>query len=152
MRLFSMVTIAMACLLSACSQAPKSQSTDSVQTAPEEGKFLDPEGDFTLHVSNQSFAITPVDIRIQIDGQTVVNGDFDVENQHNWKTFKLALAPGKHVLFVSSTKGEAELVKEFQVEGEQWAVIDFWYYPESHYSPTPRKFSFHLQNTPVYFQ
>jgi len=131
---------------------PTAQTADCVPTASQDGKLLDAQGNFTLHVSNQSFAITPVDICIKIDGQTVVSQDFEVENQHSWKTFQLVVATGKHVLFVSSRKGEAELVKEFKVEGEQWAAIDFWYYPESHYNPTPRKFSFHLQNTPIYFQ
>lgn len=150
MRLFCMMTIA--CFLLACSQTQIPQSVDGVQAAPEDGKLLDPQGNFTLHVSNQSFAITPVDIKVEIDGQVIVSSKFKVGNQHNWKTFKLALDPGLHHLYVSSIKGQVELSKNIQVTEEHWAVIDYWYYPDTHYNPTPKKFSFSIQDEPIHFQ
>jgi hypothetical protein len=147
-----MMTMATACFLLACSQTPTSQNADGVQTSTGNGALLDPQGNFTLHVSNQSFAITPVDIKVEIDGQVVVSRKFSVGNQHNWKTFKLALEPGLHHLYVSSIKGQAELSRNIQVTGQHWAVIDYWYYPDTHYNPTPKKFSFNISDEPVYFQ
>ena len=152
MRLLCIMTAAVMCFLLACSQTPSSPRADGVQTAPEDGKLLDPQGNFTLHVSNQSFAITPVDIKVEIDGHVVVSKKFKVGNQHNWKTFKLALKPGMHHLYVSSIKGQAELSRNIQVTGEHWAVIDYWYYPDTHYNPTPKKFSFDIHDEPVHFE
>jgi len=119
---------------------------------PPESKLLDPNGSFTLYVSNQSFAISPVDIQVEIDGEVVIREYFDVANQHNWKAFKLSLSPGQHKLKVSSVKGNAELSKEFDVTDEHWAVVDYWYYPKSHYNPTPKKLTFDIQDTPIRFQ
>lgn len=121
--------------------------------APVDTKLLDPNGNFTLHVSNQSFAITPVDIQVLIDGERVVHEDFDVGNQHGWKRYTLSLAPGKHEIRVSSEKGKAELSQEIEVTGQHWAVIDYWYYPEvtGGAGPTPKKFGFSMQDSPIGF-
>ena len=116
----------------------------------------DKDGNLTLYVSNQSFAITPVDITILIDGRKAVIGNFDVKGkriaQHNWIKHVFTLSPGKHKLKVLSKKGEAILEKEFSIKGKHWAVVDYWYYPKSHYSPTPRKFRFNIQDKPIQFE
>jgi len=109
---------------------------------PVNSRLLDPQGGFTLLVSNQSFAITPVDIRIEIDGETVVHEYFEVGNQHNWKAYRLSLNPGQHTLRLSSAKGRATLLTTFTVTGKHWAVVNYWYYPKSHDNPTPKHFSF----------
>ena len=114
--------------------------------------LLDPEGNFTLYVSNQSFAIDPVDVKIFIDNQIVVDQDFYVESQHSWQVFQLSLVPGKHTLRAKSRKGKARLEKTFDVKGRHWAVVDFFYYPRTHYSPTPKKFTFDISNKPIGFQ
>ncbi|MBC8870944.1 MAG: hypothetical protein H8E44_16085 [Planctomycetes bacterium] len=112
----------------------------------------DKTGNFVLHVSNQSFAITPVDVTIHIDGKRAVAGNFEVEDQHNWVKRIFRLQPGKHKLVVVSKKGQAKLEKEFEIKDKHWAVINYWYYPKSHYNPTPKHFSFNIQNKPIYFQ
>lgn len=111
---------------------------------PPESKLLDPNGSFTLYVSNQSFAIRPVDIQVEIDGEVVVREYFYVGDQHNWKAFKVSLSPGQHQLKASSVKGNTELSTEFDVTDEHWAVVGYWYYPKSHYNPTPKKFTFNI--------
>jgi len=123
------------------------------QLAPPDSKLLDPNGRFTLYVSNQSYAISPVDVQVEIDGEVVVREHFHVGNQHNWKAFTLNLSAGKHRLKVSSAKGEAELPTEFEVKGEHWAVINYWYYPKGTHgaNPTPRHFSFTIKDEPIYF-
>jgi len=112
----------------------------------------DKTGNFVLHVSNQSFAITPVDVTIHIDGKRAVAGNFEVKGQHNWIKHVFRLQPGKHKLVILSKKGQAKLQKEFEVVDKHWAVINYWYYPKSHYNPTRKHFSFNIQNKPIYFQ
>ena len=114
------------------------------------------DGNFTLYVSNQSLALTPVDVTILIDGKRAVSGNFDVgrgENaQHRRIKHVLALTPGKHQLKILSKKGAATLEKEIEIKGKHWAVVDYWYYPESHYSPKPKQFSFDIQDKPIEFE
>ncbi len=128
-------------------------SCNGVEFPPVNSTLLDPNGNFTLYVSNQSFAISPVDIKVQIDGDVVVHQNFDVGTQHNWKKFRIALPPGTHSLTATSAKGDATLRQEFAVTGEHWAVVDYWYYPEARggADPTPKQLSFHIQDSPIGF-
>jgi hypothetical protein len=112
-------------------------------------KLLNPPGGFTLFVTNQSFAISPVDVRVEIDGELVVSDYFDVGSQHTFKPFHLSLSKGKHRIRIWSEKGGAELSKEFELKDQDIGVIEYWYYPESHYSPTPRHFSFRTLKGPL---
>lgn len=113
----------------------------------------DKNGNFILNVSNQSFAINPVDIKVYIDDKVAVDQDFDVGKmfpQHNWQIFQYSLPEGRHQLCVESRKGQAKLQKEFEVKGKHWAVLNYWFYPETHYEPMPKQFSFGLSDKPVY--
>ncbi len=114
----------------------------------------DPNGNFILFVANQSFDEDPVDITVHIDGKKAIAADFYVENQHNWIRHQFNLSPGQHKLTVKSKKGEASLDKEFDITEKHWAVIDYWYYPEQRggAGPTPRQFSFMIQDRPIGFQ
>ncbi len=63
------------------------------------------QADLLLHVSNQSFEHTRVRLTVAVDGVTVVDGDFHVEDQHNWvsrfaSTETGANAPRASVLWV----------------------------------------------------
>lgn len=118
----------------------------------------DPNGNFILYVSNQSFDENPVDITVHIDGKKAIEGDFDVTGkriaQHNWIMHRFDLAPGRHRLSVKSKKGKASLDKEFEISDKHWAVIDYWYYPtlRGGAGPTPRHLSFMIQDSPIGFQ
>jgi hypothetical protein len=105
-----------------------------------------PEGDFTLYVSNQSFDIPEVDIRISIDGLVAVEDTFAVEDQHNWVEFVFDLPEGAHIIEAVSHQGDAELVRRFTVKAEHWAVVDYWYYPDE-----KKHFSFSISNEPIGF-
>jgi hypothetical protein len=110
------------------------------------------DGNFTLHVSNQSFAIDPVDIKIYIDNKLAVNQEFTVETQHNWLSFKFKLEPGKHYIKAVSQTGEAVMEKEFEVKDKHWVVIDYWYYPKEQYrEETKKHFSWMMQDEPIGF-
>lgn len=112
---------------------------------------LNKNGNFVLYVSNQSFALDPVDIKIYIDGKVAESQDFRVENQHNWQKFQFSLSRGIHKIHVESVKGEAKLEKKFEIKGKHWAVVDFWYYPKLDNNQTQKQFSFEIQDEPIMF-
>ena len=105
------------------------------------------DNNFILHVSDQSFDISPVDIKIYIDGQLMIDEKFAVGNQHNWKKFEYKLSKDKHTLKAVSEKGDAVLEEQFIVVNNRWAVLGYW-----SSETTPKKFTFNIQSTPVLFQ
>ena len=127
-------------MLAACSHNPK------------EIDRRDSDGNFILYVSNQSFANGEIDIQVTIDGTNVVSQDFTVDNQHTWIPFTLNLAKGKHVLIARSVAGKATIIEEFEVSGEHWSVLSYWYtpdYPEPSYRGP--LFTYEQSDEPVYF-
>jgi hypothetical protein len=158
-RIVPLLLVALSLLVSACaSTLPEtthtSASAPSVTplTEPSGSQPLDPDGDFVLYVSNQSFEIDPVDIVIEIDGEQIVDGEFEVGNQHNWKRYVLRLTPGRHTLTARSIDGEATLEESFVVSERRWAVLNYWYYSDACGSPPePKHFEFSTYDKPVRF-
>lgn len=114
----------------------------------------DKNGNFVLYVSNQSFDISPVDIKIYIDDMTAVNEDFYVEDQHAWEQFQFNLSVGTHKIKIESLEGNAILEENFDiVDKKHWAVVNYWYYPEDAVvtGATPKHFSFDISNEQYYF-
>ena len=130
-----------------CSAPPPAGSADD----PSSGPAPAPEGNFVLYVSNQSFDIESVDIVVEIDGVRVVDDVFAVESQHNWKRYVIDLAPGTHTLTARSVEGDAAFEQSFEVAGDHWAAVDYWYVTEERGTPTPRQFIFHIQDEPIGF-
>ncbi|HEY4414214.1 MAG TPA: hypothetical protein VGO57_00870 [Verrucomicrobiae bacterium] len=121
---------------------------------PSANAVNNPNGNFHLYISNQSFAISPVDIKVFVDGDLIIKENFDVDSQHNWRAFNLKLSAGQHKIVVRSSKGSANLEQPFEVANESWAVLDYWFYPNytRGVKPCPRHFSFEVRNEPVMFQ
>jgi len=108
------------------------------------------KGNFVFYVSNQSFAETPVDITVTLNGKKAVSQDFEVGNQHNWKKHTFKLAPGKYKLVAESKKGKAKFEKELEIKDKKtWAAMDYWYYPKK---DGKRFFTIHIQNNPIRFE
>jgi len=82
-----------------------------------------------FNISNQSFAVSPVDIKVYIDGKLAVNEEFEVGNQHNNKTFYFKLTEGQHQLRVESVKGNATLEQSFEISGKRYAGILYGGFP-----------------------
>ena len=99
------------------------------------------EGNFAIYVSNQSFDIATVDVKIMIDDKIYISGDFEVRDQHEYVSYRFELVPGSHNIKVESEAGEAMYEGEFEIVDSARAVVEFWYYPETHSNPTPRKFN-----------
>lgn len=85
------------------------------------------EANLIMYVSNQSFDDPEARLTVTIDGVTVVDGDFHVEDQHNRVSFPLALPSGGHDITAESDSG-ATLRESFQVPrgATRYAVIDHW--------------------------
>lgn len=158
-RIVPLVLVAVSLLAFACASAPPEATPTTASapaavspTEPSTPPVLDPKGNFVLYVSNQSFEIDPVDIVIEIDGEQIIDGDFDVGNQHNWKRYVLRLSPGRHTLTARSTDGDATLNESFVASDRRWAVLNYWYYTEAYGSPPePKHFELKIYGKPVKF-
>lgn len=98
-------------------------------TAPDATVALVDEAraDLVLIVSNQSLDDEQARLTVVIDGVTVVDDDFHVEDQHNWIYFPLSLPPGSHEVTAKSDSG-ATLRTSFEVPRNttRWAIIEHW--------------------------
>ena len=105
------------------------------------------ESTLVLYVSNQSFSDDPVEIRVMIDQDLVVDDDFFVEGQHNWSEYELTLPEGHSKLIATSGTGVVhEVDLDMPSGGTRWAVLDYWYAPD-----TQREFTFSFHDEPVTF-
>lgn len=80
-----------------------------------------------LYVSNQSFAVDPVDVDVFVDGVKLVTGDFLVGNQHTFVRFDFQAATTKHTLRAVTQKGGVERTEPVDVPASgRWVVVMFW--------------------------
>lgn len=101
------------------------------------------EADLFLFVSNQSFYHDRVPIEVTIDGATVVDQEFEVQGQHTWIQFPVALET-RTVVVTATVASNPAANREVQVSetfplnippGEQrWVTISYW---ASEPEPTP---------------
>lgn len=85
------------------------------------------EADVVLIVSNQSLDDGRTRLTVAVDGVTVVDDDFHVEDQHTWISFPLRLPPGSHQVSAESDSG-ATLRESFEVPRNKtrYAIIEHW--------------------------
>jgi hypothetical protein len=108
---------------------------------------------FTLFVSNQSFEMETIDIRVEIDDQLAVSGDFEVGSQHTWLRFDLGLTPGQHRMRVTTSDvADVALDRTFEMTDRKFGVVSFWYYPAGSPEPTPPQFSLQILDEQPYFE
>jgi hypothetical protein len=94
----------------------------------------------------------PIDVKVYIDDDIVVEGVFPVRYQQNWQKYEVELAPGVHIMRIESEAGKASMTKRFEVQGPQWGVINYWNQPmDKKKNPGMRKFTFELKSQPFYF-
>lgn len=124
------VVVALALAASACGDPVSEPPPPSAEvTEPDSPVRLveEEDADLVLWVSNQSFDDEVVTLTVEVDGVTVVDGDFAVEGQHHWIQFPLAMPAGEHEVTAESDTG-ATLAETFRVPGDspRYAVIDHW--------------------------
>ncbi len=120
-----MLTMSFVLLASACGTGAGSLRA---QTPVQPTEDIREEGSlpFHLYVSNQSFASSKVNITVWVDGEKVIDQEFDVKGQHNWILFDLPLSAGPHRIRAEAA-GEATVFEvDIKLEVETWAVLSFW--------------------------
>ena len=133
-------------LLLAAVAACGAPTTDPAQHLPKV------DDSFTLYVSNQSFDMPTIDIRVELDDQLAISGDFHVEGQHTWLRFDFGLAPGPHRIRVTTPDvTDIALDQMFQMDDRKWGVVSFWYYAAGSPEPTPPQFSLQIMDDQPYF-
>ena len=85
------------------------------------------DADLILIVSNQSLDDEAVGLTVTLDDVTVVDGNFHVEDQHNWISFPLSMPSGGHEV-IADSDSEATLRESFEVPGDKtrYAIIEYW--------------------------
>jgi len=146
------LSIALATLITGCNE--KNSSSDNTLPAIEPNNILDPNGNFSLYVSNQSFEIDPVDMIVSIDGVRIVANHYTVGKQHTLIEYKLNLSPGDHTIHVVSRLGDATLTETFTLEESKppinAGVVTYWY---SLKNPSlPKSLKFELATRPVRYE
>lgn len=136
-------------MLEICKSEPKYKDVPSCNDGRMERLIGDTN--FFLYVSDQSFAISPVDITVFIDGELVITGNFtEGMNQHKHELFSFSLSNGTHTIMVNSVLGDANFEEEFEINGTRWADLDYFYYPDK---PDNRKlFDFSVSKEPIRFR
>lgn len=98
---------------------------------------------FHMVVSNQSFEDDCVFIDVTVDGTHIIEGNFDVEDQHSFHDFDFYLLPGQHTLRATSDTG-ITLERTFTVSQETWGTLSYWAY-DSDIAPSEFNFTTHSQ-------
>jgi hypothetical protein len=101
-----------------------------------------------LYVSNQSSEIDPVAVQITLDGEVVVDQEFELGDIHNWILFELQVAPGEHELRATAPLAGAEMIETFEADGDRWAVVDFWSASDEAEGP---HFTWFMEDEPIGF-
>lgn len=85
------------------------------------------EANLHLYVSTESFHEPRVPVSVSIDGVVLVDEPFDVEGQHNWQAFPIAVGAGTHEVVVTGPNG-ATTTQQLVVpqRGDLWAVTNYW--------------------------
>jgi hypothetical protein len=127
------VGLCLVALLGALQACGPTQGTDpvaspGVTSGDADVQLVDEQdADLVLYVSNQSFDDEEVRLTVEVDDVVVVDGDFHVEDQHNWIRFNLGMPAGEHEVTASSDSG-ATLSETFRLPGDEprYAVLDHW--------------------------
>ena len=110
------------------------------------------DGNFILHVSNQSAAISPVDIEIRIDGRLAVKGEFHYKDGHHWQQYQFQTSAGEHILTATSEKGHANFEERFSIKDKHWAVVNYFGSPGKKMGVKVEPiFTFLIGDEPIYF-
>lgn len=105
----------------------------------------------TLYVSNQSFHVNPVDIKVTIDGYEVVRDGFYAGDGHNYVRYRIKINAGRHILRAASRKGAAALKQEFEMPADRWAALCYWNAPPDQANATVKHFTFVVKDKPIQF-
>jgi len=154
MRLVLALGMAIAVLATACghghiSPPPSPTTPTATPTSPQ--SLLDPHGNVTLYVANDSPSLPRVDISLVIDGQPILNRSLANRFAAHPKPLRLRLSSGRHLLEVTSLRGDAHLSERFSIDGKRWLSVAYFYNDGTSGTPEKRQFLFRSQAHPMLF-
>ena len=118
---------------------------EPISAAPAAGT----QGNVALYIANMAFQPDAIDIRIDIDGRTVVQGVFERDIQTPHTRYRLDLPAGKHRLKAETLRGQAILEREISVPQESHIAISYVYAePGLLGGETPPTITYHAEETP----
>jgi hypothetical protein len=79
-----------------------------------------------LNVTNQSFEIPEVRLVVEVDGESIIDQVYAVEDQHTWVSYDLHLDGGDHEIVVSAPEHAVDIEESFTLDDERWALVSFW--------------------------
>jgi hypothetical protein len=131
------LVMCLALVVSGCGSAPK----------------LDPRGNVTIYVANDSSQITPVDLTIEIDGTPVIRDDFESTTTVTpyFSTYTARVPWGRHTLSVRSFEGGASLTRSFVVTGRKWISVDYNYDTINANPPIPKHIDCLIRSKQILF-
>ncbi len=139
----SALVLLLAVLAAACSSgtpAPTSQVDSKGALRPE-----DPDGNVVLYVSNQSHALSPVDITVALDGEEILSADFRTVEAHDWVEYHFDWKPGGHTVNAVSKTGDATTEVPIEIHGKTWIFVGYWFDPVRE---PEKKFTILVQDEP----
>lgn len=111
------------------------------------GPFADSRQNFILFVNNLIDDTNSFDIKIYIDGRTVVDEECFIGTRHAFSPYQFHLSKTMHTLKVESKKGKAMLEKEFEIRDNHVAVIEYTNNPQGKKNPAAsNQFTFNIQD------
>lgn len=108
---------------------PVSLSLSEGPQAPTGPPRLVAEQEANLHllVSNQAFEQPEVGLTLSVDGVVLVDQRFEVEGQHTYVPFEVAVPAGEHrVVLTSDTGARLERAVTIPARGDRWALASYW--------------------------
>lgn len=81
---------------------------------------------FHLDVTNQSFDVPKVRLVIAIDGDLIIDDNFDVGTQHTVVRYDFFLTPGEHTVTVQAPYRGLQDEFSFTLSEELFAIMSFW--------------------------
>jgi hypothetical protein len=94
---------------------------------PISGSATQDTGNVALYISNMAFQPDVVDIRVEIDGRTVVHGAFECDVRTTHTRYRLDLPPGEHRLRAETQRGQAVLEEAFSLKDEIHIGLSYYY-------------------------
>lgn len=138
MRRFAILILTLSALVTGCGGttqrvAPTTQASRTPATMPSRATLAtmptSPGPDTVplhLNVTNQSFEIPEVRLVVDVDGESIIDDVFAVEDQHTWVSYDLHLETGGHKIVVSAPEHSVDMEQSFTLDDERWALVSFW--------------------------
>jgi len=79
-----------------------------------------------IYVSNQSGSVDPVDIKIYIDDELLIDKEFALDTGHSWYRHKFEKPKGSIQIIAHTERGETTLDAVIPFPKNKFIVIMFW--------------------------